>query len=63
MTVKELIEDLQKAPADSQICFQGNGMWVVTGIEIGKMPGQKIGYVMLGSNGKGGHDAVRIKKL
>ena len=53
MNVKQLIKDLQQAPPDSEVAFQGNGMWPVSGIEIGKVPGQKVGYVLLGSTGKG----------
>ncbi len=52
MTVKELIEDLKQAPENSEICFRGNGMWAISGIEIGKRAGSDVGYVMMLSTGK-----------
>jgi hypothetical protein len=48
--VRELIEDLKQAPEDSEICFIGNGMWAIAGIEIGKRSDSPVGYVMLRSS-------------
>jgi len=53
MNVRQLIENLKKAPATSEVCFEGNGIWPISGIRIGKMPKSKVGYVKLVSAGEG----------
>jgi len=60
MTVQQLIEDLKQAPPESLVCFEGNGIWAVAGVEVGKMPGQQIGYVKLcAGRSYNQHNAIR----
>jgi hypothetical protein len=47
MKVQELIEKLQQAPADSEVGFCWFGNHTVSSVEIGHMPAQGRGYVLL----------------